>query len=243
VGEAKRRKAKIEQLKRDCPRGRARMVSITAIHEAGHAVSRFLTAATMGYEPQDALSHIEMHHPDTAAKYFGPDGKLFYDAAITFGPMFSKAIESISKPFDVKYGVEGIRGNLHEYCIEVTKAARAAGVNVDSWVKAKMIVSLAGPVAEAKATRKTLGELPQGWENDYEDACGTCAAAGMEPDQADILVDEATRLLETEFANPLLWNALLTLAAALPKEGTMEGHRCWQIFSDAYAPSSSHSST
>jgi hypothetical protein len=53
MGQAKRRNAEIDRLKRTHPKG----LSAIAIHEAGHAVARFMTAKRMGYDCQaDALT-------------------------------------------------------------------------------------------------------------------------------------------------------------------------------------------
>ena len=68
MGQAKRRKRKIDQLKAtsaNC-RSAARGVSEDAIHEAGHAVARFMTAELWGYEPQDTVAYIEMCRPSSA---------------------------------------------------------------------------------------------------------------------------------------------------------------------------------
>jgi hypothetical protein len=93
MGQAKRRKAEIEQLKRENARG----ISIVAVHEAGHVAGRFMTAELMGLDPDDAVSFVEMHHPDTARVYRGLDGNLYIPQATTYGPMYSRAIEAASE--------------------------------------------------------------------------------------------------------------------------------------------------
>src|ERR1041384_7188737 len=100
MGAARRRKAEIDSLKRRWPRH----ISMTAVHEAGHIVARFITAKTMGVDPHEAVWSVEMYEPDTALKLARLDGRLRNPT--TWGPMYSAAIEAVSNELDTKYGLD-----------------------------------------------------------------------------------------------------------------------------------------
>jgi hypothetical protein len=65
------------------------------------------------------------------------------------------------------------------------------------------------------------------------DAIKVCRLAGLSDDDSD---DQITHLAEralTKFSEPTVWKALLALAEALPKQGEVEGRKCWEIFDAA----------
>jgi hypothetical protein len=133
-----RRQADLEQLKRE------HRHSITAIHEAGHAVACFMTAKLMGREPADAVTCVEMYHPDTAPKFFGLYGKRHLVIATVFGPRLSKEIAATKKAGGAQYCFEGM---LTEECnADVIAAARAAGADTTGWARASVLIRMAGPV-------------------------------------------------------------------------------------------------
>src|SRR5262249_29443522 len=213
---AKRRKAEIDRLKRARPKG----LSAIAIHEAGHAVARFMTAKRMGYDCQaDALMRVVIHPRETAAKFIGQDGILRYSGGRTFGPWFSKEIEATLDAANVRH--DPVETSLKELR-PVIAAARAAGANIDNWVYAKVIQSGAGPAAEAKAMGRPCNEVLAENEGDRDQASLACLAAGMSPDEGSTLLRKVAAHLEVEFAKPNIWDALLVLAAAFPKDGEMD---------------------
>jgi hypothetical protein len=226
MGQAKRRKAEIDRLKREHPKG----LSAIALHEAGHAVARFMTAKRMGYDRQaDALMRVVIRPRETAAKFISRDGILRYSGGRTFGPWFSKEIEDTLEAANVHH--DAVETSLEELR-PVIAAARAAGANIDNWVYAQVIQSLAGPAAEAKAMGRPCNEVFAENEGDRDQASLVCLAAGMSPDEGSTLLRKIAAHLEAEFAKPDIWNALLLLAATFPKDGEMDGHECWMIFSN-----------
>jgi hypothetical protein len=71
MGEAKRRRGEIDQLKQRSAKINRRLEqlrrprsAIYAIHEAGHAFGRFRTAPLMGIEVHEAVDRIEVDSPN-----------------------------------------------------------------------------------------------------------------------------------------------------------------------------------
>jgi hypothetical protein len=224
-----RRQADLEQLKRK------HRHSITAVHEAGHAVAYFMTAKLMGREPADALWHVDMYHPDTALKFLSLDGRRNHFIAMTCGSRFSKEIEAAR----IAVAAQCPEGTLTEECdADVIAAARAAGADIADWARASVLIRMAGPVAEAKETGLSFADDDQiltilAPEYDWTGAYTDCFLAGISSNEHQTFIDNAIAYLETKFEEPDLRNALLALAKALPKEGRMEGRECWKIFSNA----------
>src|SRR5438067_9965781 len=67
----------------------AKIDRVVAIHEAGHAVARFLTAADLGFSVDAAISYIEIA-PDSAVTKSIDKRMIFRMQAATFGPMLSR---------------------------------------------------------------------------------------------------------------------------------------------------------
>ena len=231
MGENRRRKLTFKKLAR---RNRRRVVpvyasrlSVVAVHEAGHVVGRFLTADIMGYDQAVAVSFIDMHDPFSQKPYEGPDGELYSQAAITYGPCFSQeindAIEASGKqPATVSDS-------------EAIYIARAAGANIDAWAKAKLFIILGGPVAEAIDRNISIAQIERipECENDFVDARATCCTAGWSDEESAAAIAAAASAVYERFENSGVWGGLLKLAAALPVEGRIEGSEAWAIYSSA----------
>jgi hypothetical protein len=147
MGQAKRRKAEIRKLK----------IPIVAIHEAGHAVARFLTAEMMGYEPAEAVWKIVMDS-GPVRKAAGSDGQthLYQIQATTYGYTWSKEIEDASREVNARYGIERIQTRYHEYRADVIAAARAAGADIGQWARAVIFITIAGPRGRGNGERAVL---------------------------------------------------------------------------------------
>jgi hypothetical protein len=108
---------------------------VVAVHEAGHAVGRFLTAARLGHGPDTAVSYIEVHAAPISEGRESLDGKasLRYQAT-TFGPMFSRALDEFVM---INALADGPRGEvpLKEVAL-ILKKARGAGLDVDALSRA-----------------------------------------------------------------------------------------------------------
>jgi hypothetical protein len=72
------------------------MDRVVAVHEAGHAVARVLTASDLGLSSEEAISHIEVGIGNSMAE--SKDGKMqLMSQAVTFGPMLSREIGAALK--------------------------------------------------------------------------------------------------------------------------------------------------
>jgi hypothetical protein len=211
-----------------------RLLRITKIHEAGHAVGRYMTSDLMGHEISQAVFSIEMHDPKLGKPYMGADGRLYVRGATTYGHMFSRGIDDATKAIDERYGWRD--GPMPSgYSTEAIAAARAAGANIDRWARAMILILVAGPVAEGKTTGRTFESILKdpGCENDFREAVETGRLAGWSDEVTQNAIEDAAREVKGRFADPALWNAVIKLATALPDEGTILGDACWEIFSSA----------
>lgn len=100
-----------------------------ATHEAGHAIGRLLTAELMGYEPAEAVDHIDA------------------TAAICFGPMVSADLE---RRFKERHGDTPFPD---ERALWSAIARAAAPRELRANMFARMLFVVMGPAAEAKLKR------------------------------------------------------------------------------------------
>ena len=231
MGEERRRRAAIKKLARKNRKGAPPVytskLSILAVHEAGHAVGRFLTADIMGYDQAVAVAFIDVHDPYSQKPYKGSDGNIYSEGAITYGPCFSQEINDAIK----SSGRQALTVS-EEVALYV---ARAAGANIDAWAKAKLSIIMAGPIAEAIDRNISIVEVEQVIEckHDFVDAQATCRSAGWTDEEAAAAIIAAAEAVNEKFANAAVWGGLLRLAAMLPEEGRMEGSAAWAIYSNA----------
>ncbi len=235
MGQAKRRKAAGEYptIASTNPRN----ISVVTIHEAGHAFDRFMTAELMGLEPEQAVVRIDMHHRATATPYMGTDGRLYYDQATTYGPFFSREINAASDTVNSRYAT---RDALHaamrtdDYNAQMITVARAAGADIDQWALAKVIQALAGPVVEAKATRKPLDDVLESSEaqNDIADIARVRIAVGWSEEQILNIFDNAIAFVQEKIKIPAVWTHSSHWRHSYPRKAVWRGAsagRCSQM--------------
>jgi hypothetical protein len=213
-------------------------LSIVAIHEAGHIVARFMTADLMGYASAEAVAYVDMHHPDTAPRFPGRDGRLYCNAATTFGPFYSKAINAAARDVHARYGIASQTTDdaaailsSEQCCRDVMTAAVEAGADVKIWAVAKIFHAVGGAVAEAKARNLSFDDVAASPEYDMQDVGRASSLAGLSSEELENVIAKATEFLEDAWSDPRHWNALLGLAKALPHEGKMTGADCWAVYS------------
>jgi hypothetical protein len=183
-----------------------------AVHESGHAVGRFLTAARLGFAPDDSVSHIEAHvaAPLLGLSYDGKTG--LRSQATTYGPMFSRGLEEF-----IRAEIGGDGEVSHIEIARILVKAREAGLDVDDWFRAKAFSNVLGPMAEAKFLGKPFGLV---W-NEYTSECDISASvmqgtlAGLAPEQIEQALDETIDIAAQEIARAEVWRAILTLADSL----------------------------
>ena len=217
MGQAKIRKAEIEQIKRE----NVRQIPLVAVHEAGHVVGRFLTANLLGMEPVDTVNRVEMHHE--------PDWELDGEEAFVAGPYFSEEIEAVAQRIDCS----GAFSIGDEYCRRVIQAARLSGADIDGWATAMICVFVAGPAAEARVQNLPFAAAAPGAELDLHRAGQTAKLVGWSATRCMVTISNAVRLLNDRWSDPNAWRALLAVARYLPDEGRVEGRDCWKVYSSA----------
>ena len=202
-------------------------------------VARFITARRMGYEPADAVERVVLSRPAKPPMRTDADGAKYVIQATTFGPMFSKEIDAAARAVAERHGPQDARSRFSDYSREVIAAARAAGADVDGWVRWKMMQAVAGPVAEAKALGKEFDDMlgEAACAPDFGDALRAGEIAGWAEERISEEILNAADAVAHCFADTATWRALLKLAASLPGRGVVLGRRCWAIFSAALAQS------
>src|SRR6266478_5400698 len=165
MGQARRRKAEIAAIKADATalRMSAAGIPIVNIHEAGHAVTRFMTARLTGHEPEEAVQYIDIYDPPKIL-YEGNRPRAVSEG-YTLGPALSKEMEDKNKH-----------------------------------------------------------------QGDFADAGNFGKVAGWSDDKIVQVANNSVEAVEAHFSKPPVWNALLTLAKALPKGGRTQGCDAWLIY-------------
>ena len=216
---------------RRAARGIARSKSVNrvvAVHEAGHAVGRFLTASALGYSPEEAIVHIDIYVAPLATGNLSLDGQsgIHLDAT-TCSPMFSRELYAFviaEAPSEVAKAQEVVR---------ILAQARAIGMDVDGWVRAKAIGTVLGPMAEAKLLGKPFASI---WnyssEEDLKCIVQDGLLANLSQDQITHVINEAMSIAEREINRPEVWRAILALANKL-KSGRMPGRTAAAIIAGA----------
>jgi hypothetical protein len=213
----------------------AKIDRVVAVHEAGHAVARFLTAADLGFSTNDAISYIEVA-PDAVTQ--SVDKRMnFRTQATTFGPMLSKEIQEMFEGDCASLG--GLSGRLaFEALSGIITKARSAGIDVNKWLRAKSLISVFGAAAEARYTSKRFEDV---WiscecEDDRRQAVQDCMIGGT-TEVADIgtLLDEAEAAAANLTKRPEVWRAVLALADRLPAAGRFDGKKAASIIELALA--------
>lgn len=237
----RRRNAAIKRLQRknrkDAIPTFASKRSVIAVHEAGHIVGRFLTADLMGYDPAGCVAYVDMHDPYSQPPYEGSDGQIYSEGAVTFGPQFSKEIN------------DAIAASGRDALTLSTAAsiyiARTNGADVNKWAKAKLMIALAGPIAEGIDRNISFAEVLRLTEcqNDFADAKATCLSLGWSDEESAAAMTAAANVVYDNFEKSDVWARLLKLAAILPAEGRVVGSQAWAIYSHALTETNSESFT
>jgi hypothetical protein len=112
---------------------------IVAVHGAGQAVAKLLVAKEMGYRAGEALKYIEIRWP-LSENTVGPQ-------AVTHGPMFSSDIAAAADEFKRNFRAERPttthvvqKWEAQALFAGMVKTAKAAGVDVEKWFRAKALM-------------------------------------------------------------------------------------------------------
>jgi hypothetical protein len=219
-----------------CPGFRARMNTTTsldrstavAVHEAGHAVGRYLTATELGYSLGDAISYIDVYTTVQQQVGTSRDGQAALLAqAATYGPRFSKPLQEFIRNELQQVHETSTASEItlsHGELQRLITKARAAGIDVDGWLRAKAISNLLGPMAEAKFLGRSSDQMLYDFaaQTDIEDTASEARLAGLSPQQIAAKFKEAMRAAEQALSKHEVWGAILALANQL-NSGRMNG--------------------
>jgi hypothetical protein len=203
-----------------------------AAHEAGHAVARILVAADFGRPPEEMIGYIEVGLPPVVRGNFLNKSGMMNPQATTFGPTFSAELQSVIKRMAVVTG----RNEITD--VEIRDAfavARSEGIDVDRWLRARLLIMTLASVAEAMQSGRPIEEV---WnslesESDQRDAFRDGYRAGLSDGQTAHFVNVALELSEELIRQEPIQRAIEALAAALPNLGRMTGRRAATIVNHA----------
>jgi hypothetical protein len=208
---------------------KAQLDLVIAIHEAGHAVARYITAADMGFEVEESITRIEIS-PGTSLGA-SSDGRVYLvSQAVTFGPMFSAEISELV----------GATTDLAEIS-GLVAAAVARGFDVSMWLEARALITVFGPMAEAVARRKSFHDVWESYEceADIRSLVRDSVIGGLRDKERDTLFNETVERAAAMFQRPEIVAAVNALAGALPNAGRMNGKDAVAIIGRAMASSGS----
>jgi hypothetical protein len=204
---------------------KAQLDPIIAIHEAGHAVARYLTAAEMGFSVEESIIHIEIS-PGTSLGASSDGRTYLISQAVTFGPMFSAEINELV----------GATTDL----VEITglvAAAVARGFDISTWLEARALITVFGPMAEAVARRKSFHDVWDSYESeaDVRSLVRDSVIGGLRDKELDSLLNKTVERAAAMLQRPEILTAINALAEALPEAGRMDGKDAAAIIGRAMA--------
>jgi hypothetical protein len=132
---------------------------VVAVHEAGHAVARVLSAKDFDLPVEQMITCIEVGtHKNAGSSYIDPSKTLFTQAT-TFGPTFSSDLQMVFGEY-----LRSHKGSelAHDNIVGVIKAAVDRGLDVTRWIRARLLITTLGPVAEAWFTKRSVTDV---WES------------------------------------------------------------------------------
>jgi hypothetical protein len=207
----------------------AKIERVVAIHEAGHAVARYLTADDFGHTTDHAISYIDLAPATPALQSVDGTMSLTFQAT-TYGPMLSKEIQKVA----TRNFADILRsGELTmEHVAEAIAKARSEGADIFKWLHARILIEVFGAAAEAKYSGKVFEEV---WgshqtEADMKDAVQSCFLAGVTEAKAiEAIIDEAQAKAVGLIERPKVWQAVVALADNLPSSGRFDGKKAAAI--------------
>jgi uncharacterized protein (UPF0335 family) len=195
---------------------------VVAVHEAGHAVARFLVADDFGRPPEEMIGYIEvgLRHP-VGGRLFNKSVTMVAQAT-TFGATFSAELQSVIAR---TAAVTDRKTITNDEIRDAFTVARSEGIDVDRWLKARMLIMTLASGAEAMHTGRSIHEVwtsPES-ESDQRDAFQDGYRAGLADGQIEHFVCEALERSEELIRQETVQRAIKALADAIPDRGRMTG--------------------
>ncbi len=214
---------------------------ITALHEAGHAVRRDLTAPDMGIPEDkiitDIVVHSEGERPSAGTSI---DGRVKYESlAVCNGPTFSAELGALVPAATEKLGISAgstVSGlQALDLVKDVLTVGRDEGIDVDAWVEARAILTVFGPMVEAMQRGLPFTDIWDGEQGDGDrrDIIGDGVAAGLSPDEISAVINRAADRVVDYLQQTNVIDAVNALGRHLQRHGTTSGKRAAAIIRGA----------
>jgi hypothetical protein len=207
---------------------------VIAIHEAGHAVARVLSAEDFGLPVERMISRIEVGTAENLGKSHFDKSATLISQAVTYGPTLSAELQAL---FDrTTAGVD--RSKLtKQHIVDALKLAKEEGVDFTRWLRARMLIATLASVAEAKHTGRQSLDVWNSMESegDFKGAVGDGIDAGLTIEQTRSYIEESLDQSEKLIRQNNVHRAITALADALPVIGRLEGQRAVFVISRALA--------
>ncbi len=207
---------------------------VVAIHEAGHAVARVLSAADFGRTAEEMISHIDVATGESLGESFFDKSVTLKSQAVTYGPTLSSELQAV---FDRT--TQGVDPNkiTKQHIVDALKVAKSEGVDLTRWLRARMLISTLASAAEAKHTGRQIADVwnsPES-EGDLKGAVEDGIYADLPTDQIATYIGEALDRSEFLVNQANVQRAIHALAEALPASGRLKGQRAVSLISRALA--------
>jgi hypothetical protein len=207
---------------------------VVAVHEAGHAVARVLVAADFGRSAEEMVAYIDVGTAQKIGKSHFDKSVTLVAQATTYGPTLSVELQSV---FDRM--VKGLApGSLtKKHIVDAIAVAKAEGIDVLPWLRARMLISTLASSAEAKHTGRSIHEV---WnslesEDDLKGAVEDGMYAGIPAVEIGSFIEEALERSEAIIQQANVQRAIHALADALPDQGRLTGRRTVFVINRALA--------
>jgi hypothetical protein len=207
---------------------------VIAIHEAGHAVARVLSAEDFGLPAEKMISHIEVGNRQNMGVSHFDKSVTTTCQATTYGPTFSAELHSVFIRI-----TKDIEPNklTQQHIIDAVKLAKNEGIDIIRWLRARMLITTLGPVAEAAHTGRFVDDV---WnsiecEGDQMGAVEEGKWAGLTNEQIVSNINEAIDRSVVLMGQTNVQRAVYALADALPISGKLKGQRAAFIITRALA--------
>lgn len=200
---------------------------LTAVHEAGHAVARFLVADDFGRPLEEMIHYIEVGLGHAVGDSLFNKSVTLVAQGTTFGATFSVELDSVIAHTPAASDRKVI---TNEEIRDAFTVARSEGIDVDRWLKARLLIMTLASVAEAMYSGRSIDEVwnsPES-ESDMRDAFRDGYRAGLADGQIDHLVREALERSEELIRQETVQRAIEAVADAIPDRGRMPG--CQVVF-------------
>ena len=217
---------------------------IAAWHEAGHALGYYLTAAEMGYSPEESIISIEIISPEEM-KCTGIDDDgtpEFLPEATTDGPSFSKELMDVYTSVITRENIiPNSKGEImvdeetkHRLSTQALSEAKDKAIDIEKWLRASVLISVMGPVIEAVITKQSIDDIINCYEceDDIRDIVTNCDVAGVR-DQFEEYMDTAIEQALDHLSKPEINNAVDKLAAHVFRNDKTDGKTAVRIIEAA----------